>query len=211
MKKRFFLLLSIILIVTVLINAAMAESEATIFADKAECSSGDTVRYSVNIKGNPGIAGFLVSVVSEDDWLYFDEEVEHGDFSDLGSISASYEPQRLNVLWFNADNVTGDGTLFSFDVHVSPSAPDGDYPIKVFVSDKNTLNDKYEPVSFTAEDGCITVVHKDMTAEKLNELAEKNIRDAQKAEMSVNAIWIAVIAVAVVAALLFALKFVKKK
>lgn len=205
MKKRFFLLLSILIVFAVLNSSALAEEKATIYGDKVECESGETIRYSVNIKGNPGVAGFLISVSSQEDWLYFDEEVEQGDFSDEGSITTSYDPQRINVLWFNADNVNGDGTLFSFDVHVSPSAPSRDYPIVISISDKNTLNDKYQTVNFDAVDGCIKVEHVDRTAEEISEITGQNAQDNS------NLLWIFVASVAVVIGLLLVLYCKKKK
>lgn len=209
MKKRFFLLLSIILIFTILSNTAMAEEKATIVGDKIECQSGEIVRYSVSIKDNPGIAGFLISVAAQDDWLYFDEKVEQGDFSDAGSITTSYEPQRINTLWFNADNVNGDGTLFSFDVHISPSAPSGDYPIIISVSEKNTINDEYQMVSIEAVDGCITVEPGDKASEERSEATEHNANEHEPDDNNIRRIIMAS-AVAVIVILLV-LYFKKKK
>lgn len=210
LKKAINLLLTLIVLLGFPLTAS-AETEAVIYGDTLSCNSGDTVSFSVNIKGNPGIAGFLVSVYTDDDWLYFDENVAQGNFSDVGTISTSYEPQRINVLWFNADNMNGDGTLFSLDVHVSASTPDGEYPIHVSVSEKNTLNDEYEAVSFEAHDGYIMVEHKDRTPDELNEIARQNIQDAQKNYNNGAAVWFAVGVVVAVSSALIIIKIRKEK
>lgn len=54
---------------------AVADSSTKIYGDKIECNSGDVVNFSVNISGNPGITGFVIGAVSENDWLYFDDTV----------------------------------------------------------------------------------------------------------------------------------------
>lgn len=140
---------------------AFAEGTPKIYGENISCKSGDTVTYHVYISGNPGIAGFLVSASCDNDWLYFDDDVTQGDFSAEGTITSSHDIRMNNALWFNADNVSGNGTLFSFTVHISPSAPDGEYPITVAVSDKNTLNDTYQQVNFEVNSGSITVTHID--------------------------------------------------
>ena len=70
----------------------------------------------------------------------FDETAEQGDFSDKGSMETSGDARRINVLWYNVDGVSDDGTLFTVKVHVSPSAPSGSYPIEIAYSPENTLD-----------------------------------------------------------------------
>lgn len=157
MKKRHLSFALAIVFLLICTSTAFADETPKIYGDKIQCKSGDTVEFSVNISENPGIVGCLVSAVCEDDWLYFDETVTQGNFTDLGTITSSYDIRMLNVAWFNNDDVTGDGTLYTFTVHVSPSAPSGDYPIQIFVSQENTINGAYEEVEFEPVDGCISV------------------------------------------------------
>lgn len=195
MKKTFSFILALLFIFTLQSQVA-AETKPSIFGDIIECSSDETIKYAVKIKDNPGIAGFLVSVYTDNDWLYFDEDIEQGDFSGLGTITASYEPQRVNILWFNPDNVTSDGTLFTLTVHVSPSAPSGDYPIRIAVSEKNTMNEKRCSVDFDTEDGCIRVAENDSSAEEGSKLATRDDLSSQERK-TYTALWAVLIAVAV--------------
>ena len=138
---------------------ALADEAPQIYGDKIECKSGETVDYSVNISNNPGIAGCVVGVVCESDWFYFDDEATKGDFTDEGSITCSNDVRFMNVAWYNTDDVSGDGILFTMKVHVSPSTPDGEYPITIMYSKENTIDSKCNEVEFETVDGSITVKH----------------------------------------------------
>lgn len=191
-RKRILTLILTVMLLVPLSNQAFAESTPKIYGDNIKCKSGETVRYSVNISDNPGIAGFLISAACEDEWLNLDEEASMGDFSSLGNITSSHDAKRINALWFNPGNVSTDGTLFTFDVHVSPSTPSGKYPIDIFVSDENTLNDTYQKVDFEVIRGSITVEHGDTA--NVNSTEDTNTSTAW---IISGAIGVAVIAVAI--------------
>lgn len=137
----------------------MAESVTKIYGDTIECSSGETVKYSVNISGNPGMTAFVIGTYCENDWVYFDDEISQGSFSDKGTFLGENDVRFVNAAWYCVDAAGGDGTLFSFDVHVSPSAPDGDYPIKVMVSQENIIDGELKEIKYEAVDGLIKVTH----------------------------------------------------
>ena len=138
---------------------AVADSSTKIYGDKIECNSGDVVSFSVNISGNPGITGFVIGVICENDWLYFDDEVEQGSFTTEGTFVGNNDVRFVNAAWVCADAVNNDGKLLSFDIHVSPSAPDGDYPIKVMVSQENIIDGDLKEIKYEAVDGLIKVTH----------------------------------------------------
>lgn len=96
----------------------------------------------------------------------------------MGTMTSSSDGNSLNVAWVNADNVTDDGTLFTFDIYISPSAPEAEYPIYIQVSDNNTINDKYEPVNIEAQDGNISVAYVERTAEERAEIANSYGEDS---------------------------------
>lgn len=148
-----------ILAALVCVDCAMAESVTKIYGDTIECNSGDTVKYSVNISGNQGMTAFVIGAYCENDWVYFDDEISQGNFSDDGTFLGENDVRFVNAVWYCADADGGDGTLFSFDVHVSPSAPDGDYPIKVIVSQENTIDGDLKEIEYEAADGLIKVTH----------------------------------------------------
>ena len=155
---------------------ALADEAPQIYGDKIECKSGETVDYSVNISNNPGIAGCVVGVVCESDWFYFDDEATKGDFTDEGSITCSNDVRFMNVAWYNTDDVSGDGILFTMKVHVSPSTPDGEYPITIMYSKENTIDSKCNEVEFETADGSITVKH--VAVENSSNVVETDIYKA---------------------------------
>lgn len=159
LKKIRIAILTVILAALFCVDSAMAESVTKIYGDTIECRSGDTVKYSVSISGNPGMTAFVIGAYCENDWVYFDDEVSQGSFSDKGTFLGENDVRFVNTAWYCVDAVSGDGTLFSFDVHVSPSAPDGDYPIKVMVSKENTIDGDLKEIKYEAVDGLIKVTH----------------------------------------------------
>ena len=151
---------------------------ATIFADElpeiyggtVECNSGETVSYPVHIANNPGMTSYLIGIGCESDWLYFDEEATLGNFSNDGSITSSSDDRRLYAMWYNVDAVSNDGTLFTVNIHVSPSTPDGEYPIILVYSSENTLDTDCNELELNTVNGCIKVKH----------VAYDNMKDMQE-------------------------------
>lgn len=159
MKKIRLSILVAILVTLFCTDCAMAETVTKIYGDTVECNSGDTVEYSVNISGNPGMTAFVIGAYCENDWVYFGDEISQGSFSDKGTFSGDNDVRFVNTAWYCVDAVSNDGTLFSFDVHVSPRAPDGDYPIKVLVSQENIIDGDLKEIKYEAVDGLIKVTH----------------------------------------------------
>lgn len=159
--KRSFLSLIFICILLFTSVSALAEGAPKVTCDNISCNSGETVSYAVHISGNTGMGSFLIGIGCESDWLYFDETAEQGDFTDKGSMETSGDARRLNVLWYDVDGVSDDGTLFTVNVHVSPSAPSGDYPIEIAYSPENTLDADCNELALETAAGCISVTHVD--------------------------------------------------
>ncbi len=159
LKKICIAILVAILAAMFCVDCAVAETTTKIYGDTLECNSGDTIKYSVSISGNPGMTAFVIGAYCENDWVYFDDEITQGSFSDKGTFIGDNDVRFANAAWYCVDAVSNDGTLFSFDVHVSPSAPDGDYPIKVMVSQENTIDGDMKEIEYEAADGVIKVTH----------------------------------------------------
>ena len=159
MKRTFFLTLILNALFCYFSQCAVAASTTKIYGDEIECNSGDTVTFSVNLSDNTGITGFVIGVVCEDDWLYFVDDIKKGSFSSEGTFLGENDVRFVNAVWYNAEAVESDGELFSFDVHISPSAPDGDYPIKVMVSQENTIDGDLKEIKYEAIDGLVKVTH----------------------------------------------------
>lgn len=203
MKKQGVSLLSAFFILFACIVPVFADEAPQICGEKLECESGETVDYSVSILNNPGIAGCVVGVACESDWFYFDDKASQGDFSDQGSITCSNDVRFMNVAWYNTDDVSDNGVLFTVKVHVSPSTPDGEYPITIMYSKEDTIDSKCNEMEFETVDGSITVKHvevknvADNAAPAVNVTSDGGDRDA---ETSIKPWLIAVgVAVAVIA------------
>lgn len=138
---------------------AFADTSTKIYGDRIECNSGETVSFAVNISGNPGITAFVIGAACENDWVYFDDDVLQGNFTSTGTIQGENDVRFVNAAWYSVDEVKTDGVLFSFDVHVSPSAPDGEYPINLLVSKENTIDGELKEIEYEVVDGCINVKH----------------------------------------------------
>lgn len=136
-----------------------ADEIPQIYGDTIECNSSETVSYSVHIANNPGITSYLIGVGCESDWLYFDEEAALGNFSDAGTITSSSDDRSVYAMWYNVDAVSDDGALFTVNVHVSPSTPDGEYPIILAYSSENTLDADCNELALNTVNGCIKVKH----------------------------------------------------
>ena len=81
-----------------------------------------------------------------------------GSFSNSGSIFTNPESEDgWRVLWFNAQNVSGNGTLFTLEISVAEGAASGTYPVKITLSPDNTVNSAGELVDFSCIDGSIVV------------------------------------------------------
>ena len=158
-KKIYRITLIAIFIFAILSNSVLADAATKIYGDNIQCNSGETVEYSVKISGNPGMTAFVIGAVCEDDWIYFGDEVKQGDFTSEGTFTGENDVRFINTAWYNVDGVKGDGTLFTFDVHVSPSAPSGEYPIEVLVSQENIIDGDLNEIEYEAIDGCIDVTH----------------------------------------------------
>ena len=148
MRRRSLSLLTALMFIMICTNTAFADNKPKIYGDIIQCKSGETVEYSVHISDNPGIVSYVVAAACEDDWIYFDDTVTQGDFTSEGTITESNDVRFMNVGWFNNDEVSGDGTLFTLKVHISPSTPSGDYPIKIAYSPDNTLSRSFDQVEF---------------------------------------------------------------
>ena len=110
-------------------------------------------------------------------------------------------------MWYNVDAVSNDGTLFTVNIHVSPSTPDGEYPIILVYSSENTLDTDCNELELNTVNGCIKVKH----------VAYDNMKDMQEnpavAETNNRLILIICVSlgVAAMAAVVIILKKSKKK
>ena len=135
-KRTMRKLLSSFLILAVLAGTVLAADTMSISGERTQAAPGDIITYTVSITNNTGVAGFLVyvqcdtdvfSLVKDDDGEY---TVSSSDFSRSGTVMANrYGEDGWQILWFNAQNVKTNGTLFTLQMKVREGAASGSYPI----------------------------------------------------------------------------------
>ena len=168
---------------------AFAAESGVISGENCSAEAGETILYTVDISGNPGLAGFMVYVAC--DTSVFDTgqtQAALGSFSDSGSIFMNPESEDgWRVLWFNAQNVSGNGTLFTLEISVADDAASGTYPVKITLSPENTVNAAGELVDFSCIDGSIVVsggtdapIDEDEKPQPSQEPEEPNTQDPEQ-------------------------------
>lgn len=161
MKKKIAIGLCFVMAVSLFLMppGAFAAESGVISGENSNAEAGETIQYNVDISGNPGLAGFMVYVACDTSVFNIGQtQATLGSFSDRGSIFTNPESEDgWRVLWFNAQNVSGNGTLFTLEISVADDAASGTYPVKITLSPENTVNAAGELVDFSCIDGSIVV------------------------------------------------------
>lgn len=193
MKKRIAAILCFAMIVSLSLipSSAFAAEAGVISGENSKAEAGETIQYSVDISKNPGLAGFMVYVDCDTSVFSIGQtQATLGSFADSGSIFTNAEGEDgWRVLWFNAQNVSGDGTLFTLEISVDDDAVSGTYPVKIILSPENTVNASGALVHFSCVDGSIVVngVTDDSTEEEKPQTSqEPEEPDIQDPEQSNN-------------------------
>ena len=157
-------LLSSFLILAVLAGTVLAADTMSISGERTQAAPGDIITYAVSITNNTGVAGFLVyvqcdtdvfSLVKDDDGEY---TVSSSDFSRSGTVMANrYGEDGWQILWFNAQNVKTNGTLFTLQMKVREGAASGSYPIHISYSPKDTVTEDGVQTPLACVDGSVEV------------------------------------------------------
>lgn len=163
MRKKSLTCVCLILLISMLVLpvAGFAGDAATISGEKTEANSGEHVDYTVSISNNTGLAGFMVYVYCDTSvFELINDQATLGNFTSSGSIFTNADGTNgWKILWFNAQNVNGNGSLFTLELSISSNAKAGTYPIKISLSPENTVNASGELVDVTCIDGSISVVN----------------------------------------------------
>lgn len=97
----------------------------------------------------------MFSLVKDDDGEY---TVSSSDFSRSGTVMANrYGEDGWQILWFNAQNVKTNGTLFTLQMKVRENAASGSYPIHISYSPKDTVTEDGVQTPLACVDGSIEV------------------------------------------------------
>ena len=121
--------------------------------------------YTVSMQDNPGIAGYMIKLSYDKTMLAPDLDasdataltpvVDAGAFG--GTLSARITTTGMTVLWYNTQNVTADGPLFTLHFTVTEEAAAGEYPITLSYEKPDTIDENGTPVTFAVRNSVITV------------------------------------------------------
>ncbi len=164
-KRRKGLALGLVLALafTLLSGTALAAAP-TIQGAELQASPGETVTYTVQVKGNPGIAGVMLYLRADTSVFQVptdqdgDYEVSTGEVTAGGSMLANtLGNEGWQVLWFQATNSQKDGVFLKIKLNVSKDAKAGTYPIQLSLSPENTVDQAGKQVSLACVNGSIQV------------------------------------------------------
>ena len=164
-KRRKGLALGLVLALafTLLSGTALAAAP-TIQGAELQASPGETVTYTVQVKGNPGIAGVMLYLRADTSVFQVptdqdgDYEVSTGEVTAGGSMLANtLGNEGWQVLWFQATNSQKDGVFLKIKLNVSKDAKAGTYPIQLALSPENTVDQAGKQVSLACVNGSIQV------------------------------------------------------
>ena len=164
-KRRKGLALGLVLALafTLLSGTALAAAP-TIQGAELQASPGETVTYTVQVKGNPGIAGVMLYLRADTKVFQVptdrdgDYEVSTGEATAGGSMLANMlGNEGWQVLWFQATNSQKDGVFLKIKLNVSKDAKAGTYPIQLAFSPENTVDQAGKQVSLACVNGSIQV------------------------------------------------------
>ena len=170
--KRLSASLLAIVLISMLFMIPGAATGAIIRGGCTQSKPGTSLTYTVSVEGNPGIAAFVINIRSELDGLKLKQDsdgeymVKRGTFSDSGTVFANADDTGgWNVLWFNIEDCTDDGSLFELEFDVPDDISAGEYPVSLSYSAVDTVNVSGEKIDFAVEDGSITILPEETTPE----------------------------------------------
>ncbi len=141
---------------TVDVAPAVSEEAADIVIGNVAAEPGEEVTVNVEIKNNKGIAGYLLYIECDTDYVTI-TDVQDGGAVFGGHYEIRETDSGYKVLWSNNANVISEGIIFSLTAKVADNAPNGVYPVTATYSDVNTANENSEMVAVNIVNGSITV------------------------------------------------------
>lgn len=137
---------------------AFAEGAKTIVgSDDIVLGAEKVISVPVNIKNNPGIMGFKISVEFPINILSL-ESVEQGTVTNKGNFSTKNDGANKKViLWNNTSEVLDNGSIFILNYSVKDNSKDGN--ISFSYSEEDTFNENYENVPLCFENIKIIAVN----------------------------------------------------
>ena len=165
-KKIFALIISLVLIWSISITG-FAAKEATVYASDVNAKPGEAVFIPIQVKNNPGIMGFRITVCY-DSKVLIPRAVTKGLVTECGMFESSIgssENSSIDIVWNNTEEIKKDGTLAVIGFSCLGKAK-GQINIELSYTQKDTFNEKYEDVVFECKGGIIDFSGETITNER---------------------------------------------
>ena len=150
-KKILSLIISLVLILIISVNG-FAVKTATVYAGDINALPGDAIFIPIQIKDNPGLMGFKITV-SFDSKVLTPRVVSRGTVTEKGMFENSVgagEESSFDIVWNNTSETKMNGTIAVVSFNCSSKA-ENSTEIALGFSQENTFNEKYEDVPLTCE------------------------------------------------------------
>ena len=137
-----------------------AVDAATAAVTNVEIETEETAEVTVTITENPGLAAWMFELHWDTDALTLDDKnevpVKEGSGFSGGTLLYKKTDDGVRVSWFNMQNVSADGTLFTLRLRAGADAS-GIWPIEIICSQKNTINVDEQEIPIVTVNGAVTV------------------------------------------------------
>ena len=150
------------LLIAFLLSAALllpiyAAQPPTVTPTSGTGLPGDTVSVSLDLSGNPGLAGWMLELDWDSSVLTLLPDILVGDAFSGGTLTPRQDGGTLRVFWYSAKNQTADGQMLSLRFQISENAKAGKYRVALRISAQNTVDETGSMVALTATDAVIVV------------------------------------------------------
>lgn len=177
--KRIFRITVLVLVAGFLFaSSAVAADKALVYADKISTKPNSIFFVPVNIKGNPGLMGFKLTVSYDKEVLSL-PVVTRGTVTQGGMINDSIgvsEDGSFDVVWTNDSAVTSDGTLLVLSFNVDDTDAKNT-TLKISYSQADTFDESYNDVVFDCKDIEISFSGEEVSSAYSGEIKEPDYSD----------------------------------
>lgn len=177
--KRIFQPAVLVLVAVFLFaSSAVAADNALVYADKIGTKPNSIFFVPVNIKGNPGLMGFKLTVSYDKEVLSL-PVVTRGTVTQGGMLNDSIgitDEGTFDVVWTNDSAVANDGTLLVLSFNVDDT-DEKNTTLKLSYSQADTFDESYNDVVFDCKEIAISFTDEDVLNEYSGEIKEPGYKD----------------------------------
>lgn len=157
MKKLISILLSAVLCTISIHATVFAEDTKSgiVQLESVTGNVGDTVSMQLSVKDNPGIISLVTDLSYDSTALKLTKVTKSADFWTAANMTPGGDltAQPFRIIWFDGlakTDFTENGTLAELSFEILKA---GSHTVEAVISDGDTFNSRFDPVSFTVSSG----------------------------------------------------------